>query len=447
MGSNTGDRIANLSRALNKLLEQGYIQGPIRCSRLYRSDALLLDDSPKEWNLDYINGVVEARTWHSPDSLLRGLQQVEQAMGRGAHAKWSPRSIDIDILYMDDTVLETQALTIPHREALKRSFVLYPLRDLLPQKCPLGQKKTFTELADELVDTLNTRPIAPVFLPVQVVGILNITPDSFSDGARYNDPRQALEQLKLLVEAGAAMIDIGAESTRPGAESLGDTEEWARLAPVLNTVIPWLNKEAPWIRVSVDTRHASVAKRCLEAGTHVINDVSGLDNAEMRKLAQESQAPFIFMHHLGIPVDKKRHIPEHEDPIHVLKLWAEQKARQFQELNIDTGQAILDPGIGFGKTPEQSLEIVRRFTELKELGMPLYLGFSRKSFFSLITDNEFSARDVETHAMTAAMLQGNPDFLRVHDVEGCIRTIKTGLLMHSAPSASHGQAREQKSGS
>mgnify|MGYP000067786688 CR=1 FL=1 len=447
MGSNTGDRIGNLTKALNELIRRGLIYGPIRTSRLYRSDALLLENSPKEWNLDFINGVVEARTALSPDALLHGIHAIEKHMGRGEHEKWSPRSIDIDLLYMDDTVLESEALTIPHLHIFKRAFVLYPLADLLPNEKPMGHKLTFREEADALKDDLHTQAIDAAFLPTQVVGILNITPDSFSDGDRYADPRQALEQVKKLVANGAGIIDLGAESTRPGAESITAQEEWNRLTPVLQMILPWLQDNTPWIKVSVDTRNASVAAKCLEMGTHIINDVTGLDDPEMRELAMKSQAPFIFMHHMGVPVVKGKNLPSHCDPVDEIKKWALNKIQQFQSLNLPLDKAILDPGIGFGKSPTQSIQVLRRFQELNDLGLPIYLGFSRKSMFNLITEKPFSERDLESNTLAAATAQSTPDYLRVHDVDGCVRTLKASLLMHAAPCIQYGNQREVKSGS
>ncbi len=200
-----------------------------------------------------------------------------------------------------------------------------------------------------------------------LMGILNITPDSFSDGGRFFSPETALQHAEQLIQEGADILDIGAESTRPGHAEISAEEEWMRLEPVLREIIPGCP-----VPVSVDTQKAVVAEKALSLGVHIINDIWGLQkDPEMAKVIGESQAAVVIMHN--------KENTEYKNLLADLLAFLEQSIELALKNGIPEDRIIVDPGIGFGKTLEQNLEVLNRLNELKILGYPILLGVSRKS--------------------------------------------------------------------
>jgi len=240
----------------------------------------------------------------------------------------------------------------------------------------------------------------------QLVGIVNVTPDSFSDGGAHFDAPAAIQAIERLIADGADVIDIGAESTRPGATPISPEEEWQRLAPVLAAL-----RQFSDMRFSLDTRHADTARRALEAGVHWINDVTGFSHAVMVDAVRSSDCRLVIMHSLCIPADKAIVMPESADIVTELLAFAHKRIDTLYGYGIKKGRIVFDPGIGFGKTAAQSLDILRRIGEFSVLGVPLVIGHSRKSFLS-----SFGDRDAATLAVSQSLAQRGVDFLRVHDV-------------------------------
>src|SRR5215831_13613924 len=225
LGSNLGDRRANLSRALEALARD-----QVRISRIspvVESPAMLPDDAPADWNRPFLNVVAECEANGTPDALLARLQAIELELGRGEHERWAPRSIDLDILLWGNERISTERLTVPHSGITERAFVLTPLVALAPLLAIPGRgTKTVLEWS-----RTPGRHI-PLWM-----GIVNVTPDSFSDGGRFERWPDVEAHVEALVAAGASYIDVGAESTRPGATLLDAEAEWARLEPVLGRLI------------------------------------------------------------------------------------------------------------------------------------------------------------------------------------------------------------------
>ncbi|MCB2081978.1 MAG: dihydropteroate synthase [Hyphomicrobiales bacterium] len=253
----------------------------------------------------------------------------------------------------------------------------------------------------------------------QIVGILNLTPDSFSDGGKAADSKIALARIDAMVEAGASVIDIGAESTRPGATPLRAEEEWARL----ETVLPLVCSDTRTYKLSIDTRHPETARQALALGVDWINDVSGLENPEMLEVVKDADCQLVFMHHLGIPADRNV-VLQGTNPVEDIMGWATQRMEQIAAHGISTDRLIFDPGIGFGKTVEQTFRLLQHIQAFKLLGLPLMVGHSRKSFFSLVSSRPAAERDPETAALSFYLAQQGVDFLRVHDVAGSVAAVK-----------------------
>lgn len=257
-----------------------------------------------------------------------------------------------------------------------------------------------------------------------IMGILNVTPDSFSDGGKFFEPRKAIECGVEMAEEGADIIDIGAESTRPGAESVSAEEELNRLIPVLEGL---LNKVD--VPISVDTYKSSIAETALKAGAHLINDISGLRfDSMMKKVVAKFQVPVVIMHIKGEPRNMQQN-PYYEDLIGEIYGYLAESIRIAEEAGIKRNDIIVDPGIGFGKRLQDNYEIIRRLSEFQGLGCPILIGPSRKSFIGTVLDLPPDQRLEGTLAAVAIGIQNGAHIVRVHDVKEVSRAGRIADLL------------------
>lgn len=250
-----------------------------------------------------------------------------------------------------------------------------------------------------------------------IMGILNITPDSFSDGGiYYQNPELALSHAEVMIADGVDIIDLGGQSTRPGAEIIPPDEEIDRILPILHE----LNGNIR-VAISVDTFKPAVASIALENGASIINDITGLTDPAMRAVVSEHRATAVIMHMQGNPETMQEH-PHYTD---VIKEIREFFLRQI-DLAIHDGitDLILDPGIGFGKTVDHNLEILRRLSEFSDLGYPLLIGASRKSFIGHITGLPVTSRLEGTCAANVVASMNGANIVRVHDVKQTSRALQ-----------------------
>ncbi len=245
-----------------------------------------------------------------------------------------------------------------------------------------------------------------------VVGILNATPDSFSDGGQHLDPRRAAEAAQAMVAAGARMLDLGAESTRPGAPPVPANEELRRLLPVLRAV-----RAAVLVPLSVDTRKAVVAEAALAAGADLVNDVSaGCFDPAMLPLCATEAVPVVLMHMQGAP-ETMQHAPHYEDVVTEVRAFLGRRARAAEAAGIAADAIVLDPGIGFGKTVRHNCRLLHRLDALVALGYPVLVGVSRKSFVGeLLGGRQPAERLLGTAAAVAIAIANGARLIRVHDV-------------------------------
>ena len=253
-----------------------------------------------------------------------------------------------------------------------------------------------------------------------LMGVLNVTPDSFSDGGEFNAPAAALAQAQSLVEAGADIIDIGGQSTRPGAEQVSVEEELNRVLPVVRAL-----REAELspresvlsVPISVDTTRAVVAQKAVEAGADMVNDISsGTFDPDMLPVVAQLRIPIVLMHIRGTPQTMQQ-LTEYQDLIGEIYEFLESQIAAAVAAGIERSHIIIDPGIGFAKTAEQNLEILRQLPTFGSLGVPILVGVSRKSFIGRILNQpDPKGRVWGTGAACCGAIAGSADILRVHDV-------------------------------
>lgn len=253
-----------------------------------------------------------------------------------------------------------------------------------------------------------------------VMGILNVTPDSFSDGGKYIEAERAIQHTRAMIEAGAEIIDIGAESTRPGSRRLSADEEIARLQGVLEHILD-LNKP-----VSIDTYKPEVAKYAIEQGVEIVNDIFGLRKPGMVELIKEYGVGVCVMHMKGEP-ETMQNAPHYDDLMREICTFLHQQTAHAEHAGIEHDKIVIDPGIGFGKSVEHNYEILARLDEFLSLGYPVLVGTSRKSFIGRVLENappESQARLYGTIAMNMLALLKGASILRVHDVKENVDLIK-----------------------
>lgn len=287
------------------------------------------------------------------------------------------------------------------------------------EKQPFGLKLIARELSDiltninkkEFIWKTSRRKII-LGRKTLVMGILNVTPDSFSDGGRFFCPEKAVEHGLMMAEEGADMIDIGGESTRPGSASVSADTELKRVIPV----IAGLSKKIK-IPLSVDSKKARVARRAVDVGAEIINDISALNgDRNMAKTVHETNAAVILMHMRGRPENMQTGNLVYDHLMRDIEFYLRTSADKALRSGVQNDHMVIDPGIGFGKTPEDNYRIIRNLAELKAMGLPIMIGTSRKSFIGKVTGGDPIERKEGTAATVTAAIINGCHIVRVHDV-------------------------------
>ncbi|MFC1467611.1 dihydropteroate synthase [Verrucomicrobiota bacterium] len=245
-----------------------------------------------------------------------------------------------------------------------------------------------------------------------IMGVLNVTPDSFSDGGSFVDPSVAVERALEMVAEGAGIIDVGGESSRPGSKPVSAEEQIRRTAPV----IAELARQSDCL-ISIDTMSSAVARAALEAGAHIINDISGFErDPNMAALAAEYQAGAVLMHMQGLPENMQDN-PQYESVGAEVCGYLRQRAQVAIDAGLDAACVAVDPGIGFGKTQEHNVELLQSISEMRELGCPVLIGASRKSLVGYLTGRPVDDRLAGSLGVAAYAIGQGAEILRVHDVK------------------------------
>ncbi|XP_020583151.1 LOW QUALITY PROTEIN: folate synthesis bifunctional protein-like [Phalaenopsis equestris] len=450
LGSNVGDRIKNFNRALQLMKESGIQISSHGC--LYESEPAYVTDQPL-----FLNSAVRGTTRFGPFELLKVLKQIEKQLGRTDGIRYGPRPIDLDILFYGSHRFESEILTIPHERIWERPFVLAPLIDLLGTNsnrdieaiwnsfsgCNGGIFEQWQQVGGEIsIEREGLRRVMPIGTQLwdwmkrtHVMGVLNLTPDSFSDGGKFYEVPSAVSHIKQLISEGADIIDIGAQSTRPFARRLSASEELRRLLiPVLDSVMQIPEIEGKLL--SVDTFYAEVAYEAVKRGVHIVNDVSGgqLD-PDILAVVGELEVPFIIMHMRGDPCTmQSEENLQYEDVCEEVASELYACVSKAELSGIPMWRIIVDPGIGFAKQKEHNLDILMNLPSIrKEIGKrslgasraPLMVGPSRKRFLGDICGRVDAAeRDPATIAVATAAILGGANIIRVHNVKDMLDAAK-----------------------
>jgi dihydropteroate synthase len=256
------------------------------------------------------------------------------------------------------------------------------------------------------------------FSSPKIVGILNITPDSFSDGGKYYSKNEAVNHALRMLEEGADIIDIGGESTRPGSESISDEDELKRTIPVIKELISLRNN----IIISIDTTKSKVAEQALDCGASIINDISGLTfDAKMISVAQKFKAAIVIMHIKGNPKTMQEN-PHYADVVKEVYTFLKEQSKYAAENGIS--KIIIDPGIGFGKRIEDNFTLINKLNEFESIGYPIMIGLSRKSFIGKTLNMDVFDRDIPTVIMEAISVLKSARLIRTHNVKYCTQMVK-----------------------
>jgi len=278
-----------------------------------------------------------------------------------------------------------------------------------------------------------------------IMGVVNVTPDSFSDGGRYADPDRAVARGLELAAAGADIVDVGGESTRPGSRPVPEAEEIGRVLPV----IEGLRRQTQAL-ISVDTTKAAVARAALDAGADIVNDTSAFRfDPAMAGVVARAGAAAVLMHMQGTPLTMQQ-APHYDDVVGEIAAFLDDRLRVAEAAGVPRERVIVDPGIGFGKTVDHNLEIIRRQAGFHDLGRPLLLGFSRKAFLGAVLGLPPDERLEGTIAAAVLSVERGAHILRVHDVGPVARAVRTAEAVlaagGAAPAAASGAAAPGKDG-
>jgi 2-amino-4-hydroxy-6-hydroxymethyldihydropteridine diphosphokinase/dihydropteroate synthase len=384
LGSNLENRLDNLRLAISALSKFVDIKF---MSHVIETEAMLLPNSPRNWDRPFYNIAIACESACDPFDLLSKIKELEKRIGRNLKdPTWSPRIIDMDIIFYENIEINSENLQIPHPGVKNRNFLQYLLREI---GC---------EIPDSIKLNLDEyKPLNNLVLYPKLVGIVNVTPDSFSDGGNYAEVDKAEAQARKLYNDGATLIEFGAQSTRPGYVEISPCEEICRVGEVLERC-------SDIDCLCIDSYFDEVIKYAIEKhDIKWINDQNSNLRADTLKLIADNNTKLVIMLH-GNDI-----------------CWFERRIKELENFGIVKENILIDPGIGFGKTKHENIKMIRNINKLKEFGCEIYFGHSRKSFITLFSDVEAKCRDIETIAVSDLAANAEVDYLRVHNIKDHMR--------------------------
>ncbi|KAJ3027755.1 UNVERIFIED_CONTAM: trifunctional dihydropteroate synthetase [Siphonaria sp. JEL0065] len=448
LGSNLGDRAKNIAFGIDSFCKDS--TKLLDTSFLYETKPMYVTDQP-----NFLNAACKVSTTLSPTELLKKIKEIEAAAGRDFTViRNGPRPLDMDILFYDTLELKSEVLEIPHKLLHEREFVLRPLCDIAPSLPHPTRFQTCAKLLSLLVHTegydleshkmhqvtpFPTRADSAVWAwssHTRIMGILNVTPDSFSDGGKFVGVDAAVSQARLMVENGADVVDVGGQSTRPGADIVEEEVEMGRVVPVIKSLRENL-KEG--VLISVDTFRAEVARQAVLAGADFINDVSGGEfDEKMISVMAEMKVPVCIMHMRGDPKTMQSMTKyENDDVVTEVRNVLTKHVSKLISNGVYRWNIIIDPGIGFAKTGDQNFTLLRKLDQITAPGTPLarfpvLVGPSRKGFLKAGATNKDDPKERvwATAAACSASVMGGAGIIRVHDVKEMKDVIATSDVLY-----------------
>eukprot|EP00741_Cyanophora_paradoxa_P007521 tig00001154_g7274.t1 len=434
LGTNLGDRVQNIQNALEAVSRFARVK---RTSFLYDNPPAYYMDQPP-----FLNAACLVETELGPLELLDELKRVERELGRRPTTRNGPRVIDLDIVFYGAEVVRHERLAVPHPRLAERDFVLQPVADMIPDFVHGALGKSVGEMLHELISagkaqeihggsTEGMHRVTPRRRGAPgrerdalwrwgdrsvVMGILNATPDSFSDGGRHSTAQLAAEAGLRMLEEGAEIIDVGGESTRPGAAAVPAAQQIERVVPVIERL-----RGASEACISVDTRSGAVARAALAAGADMVNDVSGGEaDPDLLAAAAAHAAPLCLMHMRGTP-ETMQGLAEYGDVAAEVGAALRAAAERAQEAGVPRWALLLDPGLGFAKTGAHSGALLRELPRLRAAAGPASPSSSGPPARPSLPPSPAASsreRDWATAGAACAAVAGGADVLRVHNVRG-----------------------------
>jgi 2-amino-4-hydroxy-6-hydroxymethyldihydropteridine diphosphokinase/dihydropteroate synthase len=415
IGSNLGNRLNNIRNSISLMQEHIFLE-KVQSSIVVETEAILIQDSPPDWNIRYLNVVVKGTTILDSGNVLKQLKNLEKKLGReGTYKKWSPRVVDLDILFFNDIEVSSELLTIPHHEIENRPFLLHLIALLMPGLYFKKSNQNFAELAFRGVDFNSVFGKAMVLDP-KMIGIVNVTPDSFSDLKTAYLTSEVLEKIYSFYNDGATIVELGAQTTKPNARIISSEEEIHRLQVVLESIN---FSKCPDINLGIDTVKPQVITSFINNKYVKYITIYELDKFDdnLIKRIQKRELEIILIHNDGIPPNLNRVCAFNSSFVDKIKQWFDLNLQRLSSFNIPFNKITLDPGIGFGKSRYHNLCIINSLSAFKVKGCKLMVGHSRKGYIRCFSSTEIAERDIETLAVSDYMYQQfNVDYIRVHNI-------------------------------
>ncbi|AJC48928.1 dihydropteroate synthase [Allofrancisella guangzhouensis] len=415
IGANVGFTLENINKAIQAIASTENVKLLVKAS-LYSSKALLKENAPKDWDIVYLNTAIKIESSLKPLELLKNLKDIEKNIGRDLDAPvWSPRIIDLDILAAEDLILNTEQLTIPHKELLNRNFALAPLLELNknwhhPKHIDIDLNIRLKEL--ENIDILNQR-----LSKTMRMGIVNLSEQSFSDGFLTSDQRNS--NLQQLIEDGAEIIDIGAESTKPNAKPISVSEEINKLDSFLDYLKSQLYTLKYRPLISIDTRKLEVMQGILAKHNDIIwmiNDVECNNIQQKAKLLAKYGKKYVITHNLGI-IGRNQYL-EKEDSIEKIYNYIQEKKNILVSEGLNKDNIYFDVGFGFGKSADTAKYLLGNINVIKnKLNLKALVGHSRKpSVLDLDKNTSINELDIATKKLSQKLQLQDIEIIRIHKI-------------------------------
>lgn len=382
LGSNLGNRLQNIRDAIDNIKKIAKIK---TSSVIFETEAIVPKNAPQDWNKPYLNIVLVVTSNMTAFKFLSEIKSIETTLGRSLSSeRWSPRPIDIDILFYENKTVMTEELTIPHKQIQNRAFI----RSLL----------NFIGFRFSDNDCIKYTPLRSLTLEPKFVAVVNTTPDSFSDGGCFLDQSAALDRIKTCAKFGATIVEIGGQSTRPGAKELSAREELKRVESILEAA---MDCEC---NIGIDTFHDEVAEIAIKQyGVKFISNVRGVFSNKTLQVISD--------YNTKIAVLFNRSTTNEIEP------WYQETTKKTKQAGIKNENVILDIGIGFGKNALENWEIRAITQKLKQYQHEIMIGHSRKSFLRKLSNTPPAELDIHTLAISDMAAEIGIDYLRIHNLE------------------------------